>query len=109
VVQWSEFLATDPEVQVRFPSLVVGLERGPLSLVSTIDELLERKSSGSDLESREYDRKDTSRWPRGILFPQNLAVTSLTSGGRSVGTILSRTQATEFSSYWSVRFTDLIL
>jgi hypothetical protein len=27
----------------------VGLERGPLSLVSTIEELLERKSSGSGL------------------------------------------------------------
>jgi hypothetical protein len=31
----------------------MGLERGPLSLVSTIEELLERKSSGSGLESRE--------------------------------------------------------
>jgi hypothetical protein len=29
---------------------VVGLERGPLNLVSTIEELLERKSSGSSLE-----------------------------------------------------------
>jgi hypothetical protein len=28
----------------------VGLERGPLSLLSTIEELLERKSSGSGLE-----------------------------------------------------------
>jgi hypothetical protein len=47
VVQWSEFLATDPEARVRFPALpekrVVGLERGPLSLVSTIEELLDRK------------------------------------------------------------------
>jgi hypothetical protein len=32
----------------------VGVERGPLSLVSTTDELLERKSSGSGLEIREY-------------------------------------------------------
>jgi hypothetical protein len=39
----------------------VGLERGPLSLVSTIEELLERKSSGSDLESREYGSRDPSR------------------------------------------------
>jgi hypothetical protein len=30
---------------------VVGLERGPLSLVSTIQELLVRKSSGSGLEN----------------------------------------------------------
>jgi hypothetical protein len=31
---------------------VVGLERGPLSLVRIIEELLEWKSSGSDLENR---------------------------------------------------------
>jgi hypothetical protein len=31
----------------------VGLERGPFSLVSTIQELLERKSSGSGLGSWE--------------------------------------------------------
>jgi hypothetical protein len=55
---------------------------GPLSLVSTIEELLGRKSSGSGLESREHGRKDSSRWPRGTLYPQKLAVTSLTSGGR---------------------------
>jgi hypothetical protein len=30
---------------------VVGLERGPLSLVSKIEELLGRKSSGSSLEN----------------------------------------------------------
>jgi hypothetical protein len=48
---------------------VVGLERGPLSLVSKIEELLERKSSGFGLESREYCRRDQSRWPRGILYP----------------------------------------
>jgi hypothetical protein len=36
------------------------LERGPLSLVSTTKELLGRKSSGSDLEIREYGRKDPS-------------------------------------------------
>jgi hypothetical protein len=35
----------------------VGLERGPLSLVSTTEELLETKSIGSGLESREYCRK----------------------------------------------------
>jgi hypothetical protein len=40
---------------------VVGLERGPLSLVSTTEELLGRKSSGSCLENREYGRRDPSR------------------------------------------------
>jgi hypothetical protein len=34
--------------------VVVGLERGPLSLVSTTEELLGRKSSCSGLESRDY-------------------------------------------------------
>jgi hypothetical protein len=42
----------------RFSEKVVGPDRSPLSLVSTIEELLHRKSSGSDLESREYDRTD---------------------------------------------------
>jgi hypothetical protein len=52
---------------------VVGLERGPFSLVSvsTIEELLGSKSSGSCLESREYDRRDPLRWPRGALYPQS--------------------------------------
>jgi hypothetical protein len=51
-------LTTDPEARVRFPALpdflkekkekekgkqVVGLEQGPLSLVSTTEELLDRK------------------------------------------------------------------
>jgi hypothetical protein len=40
---------------------VVGLERGPLSLVSTTNELLGSNSSGSGLESREYGRRDSSR------------------------------------------------
>jgi hypothetical protein len=44
------FLPTDPEARVRFSALpekkrVVGLERGPLSLVSTTEELLDSKVS----------------------------------------------------------------
>jgi hypothetical protein len=39
---------------------VMGLERGPLSLVSTIEQLLARKSSGSGLEIREYGHRDPS-------------------------------------------------
>jgi hypothetical protein len=41
---------------------VVDLERGPLSLVSTTEELLKGKSSGSGLEIREYGREDPPRW-----------------------------------------------
>jgi hypothetical protein len=62
----------------------VGLERGPLSLVSIIQELLGRKSSGSGLEKRDYGRRDPSRWPRGTRYQPNLALTSPTSGGLSV-------------------------
>jgi hypothetical protein len=38
----------------------VSLERDPLSLMSTIEELLERKSSGSGLENRDYVRRESS-------------------------------------------------
>jgi hypothetical protein len=75
----------------------MGLERDPLSLVSTIEELLGRKSSGSGLQSQEYARRDPSRWSRGTLHPQKLALTSPTSSCRSVGLICSQTQTTEFS------------
>jgi hypothetical protein len=34
------------------------MEQSPLSLVSTTDELLERKGSGSSLENRDYDPAD---------------------------------------------------
>jgi hypothetical protein len=70
---------------------VVGLERSPLSLVSTIEELLERKSSVYGLENRDYRR--------GTLYLQTLAVTSPISGGSSVGTVRSRTRATELYAY----------
>jgi hypothetical protein len=75
---------------------VVNLERGPLSLVITIKELLGRKSNGSGLESREYGRRDPLRWLRDTLYPQKLALTSPTRGGRSAGIVRSRTQATKF-------------
>jgi hypothetical protein len=47
------------------------------------------------LETREYGRRDLSRWPRGTLYPQKLALTSPTSGGRSVSIVRLRTKATE--------------
>jgi hypothetical protein len=71
----------------------VDLELGPLSLVSTIVKLLRRNSSGSGLERRDYGivgiRCAGHAKP---LSPQKLAVTSPTSGGRSVDTVLSLTQ-----------------
>jgi hypothetical protein len=49
----AEFLATHPEVPGSIP--------GPLSLMSTIEELLGRDSRGSGLENREYGRGDPLR------------------------------------------------
>jgi hypothetical protein len=51
---------------------------------------------GSIPGSTRFLEKYPSRWRRGILYPQKLAVTSSTSGGRSVGIVRSRTQATEY-------------
>jgi hypothetical protein len=75
---------------------VVALGWGPLSPLSTTEELLEIKSSRSGLESREYGYRDPPRWSRGTLYLQKLALTSPTSGGRSVGIVHSRTNAMEF-------------
>jgi hypothetical protein len=74
--------------------------RVPGSIHGVTEELLERKSSGSCLENRDYGRRDPSRWPRGTLYPQKLTLTSPTSCGRSIGIVHSRTQATEFSFYY---------
>jgi hypothetical protein len=74
----------------------LGLERRPLSLVSTTEELLGRYSSCSGLEHREYSRGDPLRWPRNTLYTQKLTLTSPTSSGHSVGIVCLRTKATEF-------------
>jgi hypothetical protein len=68
----------------------VGLERGTLTLGSTIEELLGRKSCGSGLENREYGRRDRRADHATPLYPQKLALTSPTSGGRSVNIVRSR-------------------
>jgi hypothetical protein len=73
----------------------VGLERGPLSVVCTTEEILERRSSVSGLENRDYGHWDSSFWSRRTLYQQTLAITSPTSDGLSVGIVCSRTKATE--------------
>jgi hypothetical protein len=75
---------------------VAGLERGPLSLVSTTEELLDRK-----VAAPVYKTENTAM---GIgradhvtpSIRKKLAITSPTSDGRSVGIVRSRTQTTEF-------------
>jgi hypothetical protein len=73
----------------------VGPERGPLSLVSKIEELPERKRSGFGLESRKYGRGIRHAHHVAPSIGQKLALTSPTSGGRSVGVVRSRSQATD--------------
>jgi hypothetical protein len=53
-------------------------------------------NAGISSNNGEYGRRDPSRWPHGTLYPQKLAITSPTSGGRSVGIIRLRTQTMEF-------------
>jgi hypothetical protein len=74
----------------------VGLEWVPLSLVSTTEKLLEKKIAApvqkteiTAIGTRHADHATT-------LYPQNLALTSPTSGGRSVDILHSLTKATEF-------------
>jgi hypothetical protein len=98
-------LATDPETRVLFPALpekkVVGLERGPLSLVSTAEELLDRK-----VAAPVYKIENTAV---GIRHAEHVAPSNLKSWqslrrqaavARSVGIVRSRTQTTEFFYYY---------
>jgi hypothetical protein len=75
---------------------VAGLERGPLSLVSTTEELLDRKvaapvykTENAAVGIRHADHVAPS-------IRKKLVIISPTSGGRSVGIVCSRTQTTEF-------------
>jgi hypothetical protein len=78
---------------------VVGLEWGPLSLMSITEEQLGRNSSGSGLEIWEYGHGDLLRRPRENFYLQKLALTSPTCGSHSVTILRSRTTATEFFLY----------
>jgi hypothetical protein len=73
----------------------VGVERGPLSLVSTTEELLRRKSSSSGLKTEITAVGILCADHATSLYLQNLVLTSPTNGSRSVGIARSRTQATE--------------
>jgi hypothetical protein len=52
---------------------------------------------------KKYSYGDPLCWPRATLYPQKLALTSLTSSGRSVGIVLLWTKATEFVVFSLVR------
>jgi hypothetical protein len=93
-------LTTDPETRVRFPALpekkLMGLERGLLSLVSTTEELLDGK-----VAAPVYKTENTAVGIRHAdhvapSIRKKFAITSPTSGGRSVGIVSSRTQTMVF-------------
>jgi hypothetical protein len=68
-----------------------------LSLISIIEELLERKSSSSRLEKRNYSHRGSAALTtRQHSIQKKLALASPTSDSRSAGIVLWRTQATEF-------------
>jgi hypothetical protein len=69
--------------------------------VSKTEELLDRKVAAPSVENRKYGRRDPSRRPLGTLYPQKLAVTLPTSGGRSVGIVRLGTQTMEFF-FWKL-------
>jgi hypothetical protein len=76
---------------------VVGLEWGPLSLVSTTEEILDRKVAAAVYKTenmaigiRHADHVATS-------VRKKLAITSPTSGSHLVGIVRSRTQTMELS------------
>jgi hypothetical protein len=71
--------------------------RQPLVKAQQTDKIL---TCCSDLFRSRRSRlrpKDPSRLPRDTLYPQKLAPASPTSGGRCVGVVRSRAEATDFS------------
>jgi hypothetical protein len=97
VVRVLGYRSGDPgSIPVTTRKEVVGLERGPLSLVSTTEELLDRK-----VAAPVYETENTAVGIRHAdhvapSIRNKLAITSPTSGGRSVGIVRSRTQTMEF-------------
>jgi hypothetical protein len=105
---WSSGQSSWLQIQisrVRFPVLPDflrsdGSGTGSTQLMRTIEELLGRNSSGFGLGNREYGRGDPLRWARDTLYPQKLALTSPTCGGRSVGIVRLRTKTTRSSFFF---------
>jgi hypothetical protein len=59
--------------------------------------IITQKVAAPVYKTEKYGRRDPSRWLRGTFYAHKLAITSPTSGGRSVGIVRSRTQTMEFS------------
>jgi hypothetical protein len=63
---------------------VVGPERGPVSIVDTIEELLGRKSSGSGIKNMITAVADSQRWLRDTPLSAK-AATNVADNGLSLG------------------------
>jgi hypothetical protein len=74
----------------------VGLQRGPLSLMRTTEELLGIKSSGFGLGSLEYGLGIHHADYMAPSICKKLVLTLSASGGHLVGIVRSQTQAMEF-------------
>jgi hypothetical protein len=77
---------------------VVGLEWSPLSFANTIEELLERNSSGSGLENRDYGRWDPLRWPHDTTLPSKVGTNFVDKRRSLCRTVRSWTKAMELCS-----------
>jgi hypothetical protein len=75
----------------------VGLERGPLSIVCINEDLPEWKSSGFGSRKQRLIAVGIRCADHATLYPRKLALTSPTSGGRSIGIVRLRTKSTAFS------------
>jgi hypothetical protein len=75
---------------------LLSLERGTLRFLSTIEELFGRNSSSKAENTAVGISCDDHETP---LYLQKLALTSTTSGCRSVCIVCSQTKATEFSYF----------
>jgi hypothetical protein len=64
-------------------------------LVSTIEELLGRKSSGCGVENRDYGHGEQPRCTHNTSLPAKTG-TNFADKGRSIGVVHSRTKATEY-------------
>jgi hypothetical protein len=93
----------------QFPlEKVVGLERGPLSLVTKTEELLDRKIATTVLENREYDRRIRHDDFVAPSIRKKLAITSPTSGDRSVCIVRSRSFLQNTSACFSVTPCEIV-